>query len=123
MSDRLAKAFDRHLAAALENDKPARTRLLKRGWKQFVTTDRPETASANEMAVAAIMYIGVEEGAWVKEPRLIQAAISFASLHHDHKPDVPVPDLAKAIDAIPVDKAKVRDWFDRAFPTLDNTAS
>ena len=77
MSDRLAKSFDRHLSVALGNDRAAKKRLLARGWKDFVNSDHPDTNNPAEMASHAVVYLGIHQNSWMKEPVLITAVLAF----------------------------------------------
>ncbi|HZK79871.1 MAG TPA: hypothetical protein VFC46_02365 [Humisphaera sp.] len=116
MSDRLAKSFDRHLAIALDIDKDARRRLMRRGWKEFVNSEHPDTNSPAEMASHAVLYLGTHNGQWSKEPKLIIAALAFLKDETKQGPKLDIKTLVPLLGESPVNHDKIHHWFAESFP-------
>jgi len=117
LSDQLAKQLDRHLFLAFDSDSAARYRLMKRGWKDFIDSDHPDTECATEMAAEAVIYLGINDWSWIDEPRLIIGVIAFLRTHYNHPPRRTLQSLAEILEDFPVSEAQLRKWFDEAFPT------
>jgi hypothetical protein len=117
LSDQLAKSFDRYLFLEVERDILARRRLIRSGWKDFIDSDRPETNSPAVMAAEAIIYMGVRDGCWSHEPKLVIAALAFLKKHYGYEPQVSLAELGQVLRETPVVENKIRNWCLRAFPT------
>jgi hypothetical protein len=116
MSDRLAKSFDRHLAEVVKNDRHARRRLLNRGWKEFINTERPDTNSPAEMAGNAVTYLGLHDSRWMDEPQLIVSVFAFLKEQTGLECALEPKGLGDLLKKKPVVEQEVLDWFKQAFP-------
>jgi len=111
-ADQLAKRLHPFLTAAIS---PAVLKSL--GWFDFLTSDRPDTTDAVEMATNAFIYLSLEEdGSWNRQKAILSGIIAFLKTRVNKSPSPgDLLDLKSLLDRPPISNQAIRQWFDRVY--------
>jgi hypothetical protein len=111
-ADRLAKSLHPFLSNKVG---PAELKAL--GWFDFLSEDRPETADPIQMALAALLYLSLDEDcSWNAQKAVLTAILAFLHQKTRRAPtSIDLADLRKLLESCPVDQSVVASWFDRVY--------